>query len=74
MVKIVGMSALHKTLSDTVEQVAERHEPAVVTHYNRAVAVILPLAEYERLTGQIFRYALDSGEAGFEPQPEDRPV
>ena len=64
MVKVIGMQALHRALSPTIERVAEQHEPVVVTHYNRAVAVILALPEYERITGQIFRYALT------EPYPE----
>jgi PHD/YefM family antitoxin component YafN of YafNO toxin-antitoxin module len=69
MVKAIGMQALHKALSDTVEQVAEHQELVVVTHYNRAVAVILPLPKYEEITGQIFRYVLSGPDVGpgFEP-------
>lgn len=75
MTKIIGMQALHKTLSEVVETVAKAGEPVVVTHYHRAVAVILPLAAYELLTNQIFMYYLgEHGGVGFEPIPTDQPV
>jgi prevent-host-death family protein len=65
MVKILSMVKLRTALSDVVERLLH-DEPVVVTHYNRAVAVILPLAEYERITGQVFHYARpDDGEACF---------
>lgn len=75
MTKIIGMQSLQKALSGTVGNVARSGEPVVVTNYHRAVAVILPLSEYERLTGQIFVYYIsEHGGAGFEPVPTDRPV